>query len=338
MEASPQPGSPRFRILSGTWHKRSYRRTGVWAALVTLALSSGPVLAGQASAAFPGSPGLIAVQRSADPNASNIWILDWQTGATRQLTHGDFDAEPDFSPNGQWIAFRSDASWHGYLNIWAIRVDGSGLHRLTKGKGDLEAESPAFSANGRWVAFFAEPLGQDRTQIDRVSLSGGHRQVLIVPGRGEYAISPTYSPDGGHLAWVQGSEAPKAEPHIYIGDTLGRHSRRLTYGIEPQFSPDGRSIVYVRRGLCAKVILGSEIAILSLETGQLWQVKASCGVLFEGPTFSPDGSWLAYTMSSGEKSELEFAPVPLATPSFTPLAGIGTDLPVDEAPSWQSIP
>jgi Tol biopolymer transport system component len=308
----------------------------LWAVIAALAVSS--VAPSAASASFPGIPGLIAVQRSANPNASDIWVLDWQTGATRQLTHGDFDAEPDFSPNGQWIAFRSDASWHGYLNIWAIQVDGSGLHRLTKGKGDLDAESPAFSANGRWVAFFAEPLGDDRTQIDRVALSGGHRQILIDPSRGEYAISPTYSPDGRHLAWVQGAEARKAEPHIYIGNTLGRNGRRLTYGIEPQFSPDGRSIVYVRRDLCAKGILGSEIAVLSLENGTQSQVKASCGSLLEGPTYSPDGSWITYTMSSGEKSELGFTPVPLATPSFTPLAGIGTDLPVDEAPSWQPIP
>src|SRR5690349_4313982 len=78
-----------------------------------------------ASAAFPGAPGLIALQRSADPDASDIWLLNWQTGATRQLTHRGYNAEPAFSPNGRWIAFRGDASWHGYLNIWAIRVDGT---------------------------------------------------------------------------------------------------------------------------------------------------------------------------------------------------------------------
>lgn len=134
---------------------------------------------------------------------------------------------------------------------------------------------------------------------------------------------------------MQGLETPKAEPHIYIGDTLGRRPRRLAYGIEPQFSPDGRSIVYVRRDSCAKGVLGTEIATLSLDTGKIWHIKASCGkVLLDAPTFSPDGSWISYTVYSGEKSELGFTPVPL-TPSFAPLAGIGTDLPVDEAPSWQ---
>ncbi len=296
------------------------------------------IFAAPAQGTFPGTPGLIALQRSADPNASNIWLLDWQTGAARQLTHGDYDAEPTFSPSGEWIAFRSDASWHGYLNIWAIRTDGTGLHRLTRGKGDLDAESPTFSANGRWVAFFAEPLGDDRTQIDRVPLNGGHRQVLISPGRKGYALSPSYSPDGRHLAWVQGVEAPKAEPHIYIGNTLGRQARRLTTGTEPQFSPDGRSIVFLRGFSCGNGLPGSEIDVLSLDSGQLTPVKESCGPLLRSPTFSPDGTWIAYEIDSDEKSVLGFLPRPGTTPSFTPLTGLGTDLSVDAAPAWQPVP
>jgi Tol biopolymer transport system component len=314
-------------------------RAGVGSLVVGLVFGLLMISAHRASAVFPGAPGVIALQRSADPDASDIWVLDWQTGAARRLTHRGYNGAPAFSPNGRWIAFRSDASWHGYLNIWAIRADGTGLHRLTKGKGILEAESPAFSANGRWVAFFAEPLDNNRTQIDRVALSGGHRQILISPGRREYAISPTYSPDGRHLAWVQGLEAPRAKPHIYIGTTLGHHPRRLTYGVEPQFSPDGRSIVYIRENWCAKGVVGTEIVTLSLDTGKQWLIRASCGALsFGAPTYSPDGTWIVCTVYLGEKSELGFTPVPLMTPSFTPLAGIGTDLPVDEAPSWQPVP
>jgi Tol biopolymer transport system component len=261
-------------------------------------------------AAFPGSPGLIALQRSADPDASDIWVLDWQTGVARRLTHLGYNAQPAFSPNGRWVAFRSDASWHAYLNIWAIRTDGTGLHRLTKGKGDLDNESPAFSASGRWVAFFVEHPGRDTTEVDRVALGGGHRQVLVSPGRRGYAIDPSYSPDGLHLAWVQGIEAPKAEPHIYIGNTLGRQARRLTNGVEPEFSPDGRSIVFVWRWWCAKGVVGTEIDTLSLETGTEWHVKASCGFSLDAPTYSPDGTWIAYTVYADQESKLGFCPSP----------------------------
>jgi Tol biopolymer transport system component len=294
---------------------------------------------GTAAASFPGAPGLIALARSADPDESSIWVLDWQTGAARQLTDQGYAAEPAFSPDGEWIVFRSDASWHGYLNIWAIRADGTGLHRLTLGRGNLSAGSPAFSANGRWVAFSAEARGGGG-EIDRVVLSGGHRRVLLSGTRKSSAYGPSYSPDGRHLAWVRSPEVLRgggAVPHIFVGNAMGRRGRRLTSGSEPQFSPDGRSIVFTRRRPCGSGSLGAEVATVSLDTGKQSPVKRACGVGLYAPTYSPDGTWIAYTVFTGEKSELAFAPTPAASPSYAPLPGLGTDLPVDEAPSWQSL-
>jgi Tol biopolymer transport system component len=330
----------RLSILAQQSDNGNRRAPSVYVALTSIVLAVALTWPGQALATFPGSPGLIALARSTDPNSSNIWVLDWRTGAAKQLTSQDYAADPDFSPNGRWIAFRSDASWHGYLNIWAVRANGTGLHRLTKGKRDLDAESPAFSANGRWVAFTAEPLGQYRTQIDRVALRGGHRQILIAPGRREYAISPAYSPDGRHLAWVEGSEVRREEPNIILGNTLGQHGRKIATGSEPQFSPDGASIVYLAVPSCPRGQEGIAIEILSLATGQHTRVKESCASRYQfgEPTFSPDGSWIVYSTGSPEKSELAFTPVPGAIPSFAPLPGLGTDLPADYAPSWQPLP
>lgn len=296
---------------------------------------------GTAGAAFPGAPGVIALARSADPNSSNIWTLDWRTGAARQLTDDDYAAEPTFSPDGRWIAYRSDASRYGRLNIWAIRANGKGRHRLTLGHRELEPGSPAFSANGRWVAFTAEaPRGG--SEIDRVALSGGHRRILV-PGTPQRPVgTPSYSPDGRHLAWVGGGEIlrRRAEPHIYVGHTNGRGARRLTNGSEPQFSPDGHSLVFVREHRCGRGVIGTEIDTISLEPHREWHVTASCGAGLFGPTYSPDGAWIAYTrflMPEG-KSELVFTQAPGVTPSYAPLPGLGTDLPVDESPSWQPVP
>lgn len=294
--------------------------------------------ADDASAAFPGAPGLIALARAADPDESSIWVLDWRTGAARQLTQEGYAADPAFSPNGRWISFRSDASRYGRLNIWAIRADGTGLHRLILGHGELEADSPAFSANGRWVAFTAASPNGGR-QIERVALSGGHRRVLVPGAPRRSAATPDYSPDGRHLAWVQGPEMLRgnAEPHIYVGNAMGRGGRRLTNGDEPQFSPDGRSIVFTRRIRCSGRVPGAEIDIHRLDSGQEWHLKQVCGAELWAPTYSPDGAWIAYSIFTGEKSELGFLPVPGAMPSYQPLSGLGNDLPVDQEPSWQPL-
>ena len=254
------------------------------------------------------------------------------------MTHRGYAAAPTFSPNGEWIAFRSDASWHGYLNIWTIRVNGTGLHRLTLGRGDLGADAPAFSANGRWVAFAAESRGGGN-EIDRVALSGGHRRVLVPGTSKSSSYGPTYSPDGRHLAWVQSPEVLRGREvaHIYLGNANGRGGHRLTSGSEPQFYPDGRSIVFTRERRCTNGTSGSEIAVVSLDTRQQSLVKQACGVDLYAPTYSPDGAWIAYTIFAGEKSQLGFVPVPGVTPPYTPLSGLGTDLPVDEVPSWQPL-
>jgi len=51
------------------------------------------------------------------------------------------------------------------------------------------------------------------------------------------AFDPSYSPDGRHLAWVEYREAPRALPHIFIGNPSGRGGRRLTAGSEPNSHP-----------------------------------------------------------------------------------------------------
>ncbi|MEX2447434.1 MAG: hypothetical protein WD404_01660 [Solirubrobacterales bacterium] len=307
----------------------------VFSVLLTATLACCVGLSPAVRAAFPGSPGLIAVQRSLDSgNTSAIWVLDWQTGEARRLTHRGYSRSPDFSPDGRWIAFVSDLP-RGRLNIWAIRPNGKGLRRLTKGRGELAAESPSFSTNGRWVAFSAESRS-GRRQIERVAFGGGHRRVLV-PQRGKVsAFSPSYSPDGRRLAWVQWRESRRVVPHIYIGRPDGRGGRRVTTGTEPKFSPDGRSIVFLRESRCGENRLRSEIDTMSLDTGQLRHVKSVCGTELGSPTYSPDGGWITYTVYSDESSKIAFSPVSRIVSQIAPSAGFGAI--GDAAPSWQPIP
>ena len=211
------------------------------------------------------------------------------------------------------------------------------MRRLTKGWGELGTEDPTFSANGRWVAFSVESR-QGGREIGRVALTGGHWRTLI-PQRGKTsAFDPQYSPDGRHLAWVEYREAPKALPHIFIGDTSGRGAQRLTSGVQPEFSPDGRSIVFVRELRCPDGKRGTEIDTLSLDTEQLRQIKLSCGAELVSPTYSPDGGWIAHTIRSVKRSKIAFSPVFGSSSQIAPATGLGSELPVNAEPSWQPIP
>src|SRR3954453_2315581 len=89
----------------------------------------------------------IAFQRGPKAGAfdfhMSIWTIRWDGTHARQLTHcnwqqmrstclGNFD--PAWSPDGHWIVFgRDQLDAHGanHPGLFAVRRDGSGLHRVT---------------------------------------------------------------------------------------------------------------------------------------------------------------------------------------------------------------
>ena len=65
-----------------------------------------------------------------DGNSVHLYVVDLSTGNSTQLTHGDFDDQPAWSPDGKQVAFK-----RGRLGpasaIFVINSDGSGERRLT---------------------------------------------------------------------------------------------------------------------------------------------------------------------------------------------------------------
>jgi TolB protein len=97
---------------------------------------------------------------------------------------------------------------------------------------------------------------------------GSHQRRLTPrPGR---VYSPTFSPDGDHIAFSTGSG-------ISVIRAKGGRAHELVNGFDPAYSPDGKKLLYSDNLI--------NLHVLDLESGHSRPLHAS---LIE-PSYSPDG-------------------------------------------------
>ena len=174
----------------------------------------------------------------------NIWILDMQTGKSRQIT---FEQDPRlalgvpvWSPDGAHIAYvmRSRTGWN--VDQWVVNPDGSNVRKVSVGGGWA-----AWSPDSKWL-YYAPPKNTEGAfDIKKASSDGGpeidvrkdaQRPAVAADGTFYYAVE---------LANVNGTadlEIFKAHPENGPANTLQRISgARLPSWIMPQpiLSPDG---------------------------------------------------------------------------------------------------
>jgi TolB protein len=83
--------------------------------------------------------------------------------------------DPMVSPDGQHVAF---VVQHGAFDVWVVKLDGSGLIKITGGQGDNE--DPSWSPDGRYLAFSSTRRG--RSEIWLSTLNGQHQVPLTDSG------------------------------------------------------------------------------------------------------------------------------------------------------------
>ncbi len=138
---------------------------------------------------------VVVYSRTVDGNAD----LFWQRVAgenTRNLTAGSpaADTQPAFSPDGEWIAFRSDREGGG---LYVMGATGESVRRLT-----TFGYHPAWSPDGRRIAFTTGQVTEARVRKDRSELwvieleTEKLRRVL----RSD-AVQPSWSPDGKWIVY-----------------------------------------------------------------------------------------------------------------------------------------
>jgi TolB protein len=87
--------------------------------------------------------GTAVVYRAIVDGQHDIWLLDVASGNRRNLTDDpDLDIEPEWSPDGQWIAYGSLRPGEPFFDLFVMRPDGGDVRRIT--------DDPSKEANPVW--------------------------------------------------------------------------------------------------------------------------------------------------------------------------------------------
>jgi TolB protein len=265
---------------------------------------------------------LAQTQPGSQPSAGPDTARETHLTNVRQLTDGGENAEAYFSFDGQDLIFQSTPRGAGCDQIYAMKIDGSGRHRVSHGE-------------GRTTCSFFYP---DKTHVLYASTHLGGKECPPKPDFSRGYVWPVYStydifranPDGTGLMPLTSTPGYDAEAtinrdgrivftsvrdgdmEIYSMNGDGGDVRRLTNRPGPDggpfFSADGKQIVFRGRALAPgaelndyKALLGDglwrptslEIFVMDASGGHLRQVTHLGGANF-APFFTPDGSRIVF--------------------------------------------
>lgn len=252
-------------------------RIAIAAGLTALACSS-PALA-----TFPGTNGAIAFERDGD-----IWSIDPDGSHERQLTSGSpVDAAPEWSADGSELMFTRNGN-----GAYTIHADGTGLTLVQAGG------NPQFSREGTRIASY-EGSGVTVAARD----GSGAKKITA-----EDEFTPRdWSPTSDLVLWTQFNNLS----WVGADSTSGAHVAFTMPGDyrwqSPQFSPDGRWIVMAVSLAPENVCFDVPECRVDPETGTVVMSMDGTrntirpGVSFY-PTWSPDGSLIAYGAEFGKIS------------------------------------
>jgi TolB protein len=267
------------------------------------------------------------------------------TPLTKLTAFGASSSNAVWAPGGGKLAFLSarafdgsdakDAS--GILNIWVMNADGSGANALTRlNTSGLDIPTPVWSPDGSKIAFSSfraldgsDALSSPRTlNIWVMNADGtGVTPLTKYTTGGLSNVTPAWSPDSAKLAFIsdgaldgsnQSNCSPQpcvGKPNVWVMNANGSVATPLTKFLvaearSPAWSPDGHKVAFAARAaLDGSDALRADQNIWVMNpdgSGRTPLTTLMSGVTCDTPTWSPNGSRLAFVSDRAPSSNSTF--------------------------------
>ena len=213
-----------------------------------------------------------------------LFVMDLRNGHVTRFSSGQAGSgNPEWSPDGQWIAYNGGVN--GKHGLAIAHPDASGARFLAEMEGTNSPEpyqgrSIAWSPDGKRIAFVSSTPGPETKD------AAGDPMVIT-----RYLYKPTLSEGNSHFN-------DNRRLHIFVIDVASGQVQQLTkgdgYEHSIDWSPDGSQILYAaEHGPDADRFFNYDLFTVNVRDGSIRQLTATEGVEMH-PRWSPDGKMIAF--------------------------------------------